>query len=253
YAHFVKDQFGERYQRIFGELPDMAGIPANAGPLGTNAEKAAWNRMSADQRASIDRVFANIGKAFAAFGRSIVHEETRFDRFAEAVAEGREPEGEDAFSNEEMLGLRLFIGKANCVACHNGPRFTDDRFHNTGVPAAKDLPEDRGRETAVAELVADPFNCLGAFSDAGAEICGELQFMVKSGEALKRAYKTPSLRGAAGRPPYMHAGQIATLPNVVDHYSRAPASPYGTSEIAPLTLSEIESAALIAFLRTLAE
>jgi cytochrome c peroxidase len=253
YAHFIGKEFAGRYERIFGPLPDLAGMPGNAGPLGTEAEKAAWVSMSADQRASIDRVFANLGKAIAAFERSIAHEPTRFDRFADAVAAGREPEGEAALSDEEIHGLKLFIGKANCVTCHNGPRFTDHHFHNTGIPAVKGLPEDRGRETAVAQVAADPFNCLGAFRDGGEEACGELSFMVKSGEALKRAYKTPSLRGAATRPPYMHSGQIATLEDVVDHYNTAPAGPRGTTELHPLGLSEREQAALVAFLKTLAE
>jgi cytochrome c peroxidase len=30
--------------------------------------------------------------------------------------------------------LRLFIGKGECIRCHNGPRFSDGHFHNTGVP-----------------------------------------------------------------------------------------------------------------------
>ena len=42
-------------------------------------------------------------------------------------------------------GLRLFVGKASCVNCHNGPRLTDDHFHNTGVPATRTaLPPDSG-------------------------------------------------------------------------------------------------------------
>ena len=60
--------------------------------------------------------------------------------------------------------------------------------------------------------------------------------MVKDEPELRRAYKTPSLRGVAGRPPYMHAGQIATLEEVIDHYARAPASEDGHSELNPLTL-----------------
>ena len=77
--------------------------------------------------------------------------------------------------------------------------------------------------------------------------------MVKTRRLNWRAYKTPSLRGAATRPPYMHAGQIATLEEVVDHYARAPAAPAGESELHPLTLSERERQQLIAFLETLAE
>lgn len=252
YAHFVAENFDERYQRIFGPLPDLSAVPRKAGPLGTDAEKSAWASMNQDQQEGVDRVFANLGKALAAFERSIVPQETRFDRFANALAAGEEPEGDAVFSAEEIAGLKLFIGKANCSTCHNGPRMTDDAFHNTGVPAVAELPEDLGRESGARQVAADPFNCLGKFSDAGPEACGELRFMVKDDPGLTRAYKPPSLRGAATRPPYMHSGQIATLEEVIDHYARAPAAPSGATELHPLTLSERERQQLIAFLKTLA-
>lgn len=253
YAHYIKARFGERYERIFGPLPDLSTVPANASPLGSDAEKAAWNAMPAAQAEAVNRVFANIGKAIAAFERSIAPPTTRFDRFAAALATGIQPQGDDAFSPEEILGLKLFIGKANCVTCHTGPRFTDSSFHNTGVPPVRGLPPDRGRINAVAQVEADPFNCFGAFRDGDASACGELRFMVKAGPELIRAYKTPSLRGAATRPPYMHAGQFSSLDEVVAHYSKAPASVEGVSEIHPLQLSDRERAALVAFLKTLAE
>ncbi|MBZ9965533.1 cytochrome-c peroxidase [Mesorhizobium sp. BR1-1-2] len=253
YAHYIKARFGERYERIFGPLPDLSGIPANASPLGSDAEKAAWSAMSDQQRDATNRVFANIGKAIAAFERSIEPPQTRFDRFALDLATGAEPKGDAAFSREEILGLKLFIGKANCVTCHNGPRFTDNGFHNTGVPPVKGLPPDRGRVDAVAQVQADPFNCFGAYRDGDVGACGELRFMVKDTPELVRAYKTPSLRGAATRPPYMHAGQFASLDEVVAHYAKAAPSIEGTSEIHPLELSDRERAALVAFLKTLAE
>ena len=77
--------------------------------------------------------------------------------------------------------------------------------------------------------------------------------MVKDAPELMRAYKTPSLRGAATRPPYMHAGQFSSLEEVVAHYSAAPAAVEGTSEVHPLRLSDRERAALVAFLKTLSE
>ncbi|MBE1711995.1 MULTISPECIES: cytochrome-c peroxidase [Mesorhizobium] len=253
YAHYIKTRFGERYERIFGPLPDFAGIPLNASPLGNDAERAAWNAMSDAQRDAINRVYANIGKAIAAFERSIEPAQTRFDRFALDLATGAEPKGDAAFTREEILGLKLFIGKANCVTCHNGPRFTDNSFHNTGVPPVADLPPDRGRIDAVAQVEADPFNCFGAYRDGDASACGELRFMVKDAPQLVRAYKTPSLRGAATRPPYMHAGQFSSLDEVVAHYAKAAPSVEGTTEIHPLQLSDRERAALVAFLRTLTE
>ena len=66
-----------------------------------------------------------------------------------------------------------------------------------------------------------------------------------------RAYKTPSLRNVANRGPYMHAGQYASLADVVAHYSAAPAAPFGYTELRPLNLSPIEQRQLAAFLRTL--
>ncbi|TIM27396.1 MAG: methylamine utilization protein, partial [Mesorhizobium sp.] len=253
YAHYIKARFGERYERIFGPLPDLSTVPANASPLGSDAEKAAWNAMSAAQAEAVNRVFANIGKAIAAFERSIAPPQTRFDRFAAALATGIQPQGDDAFSPEEILGLKLFIGKASCVTCHTGPRFTDSSFHNTGVPPVANLPPDRGRIDAVRQVEADPFNCFGAFRDGDASACGELRFMVKAGPELVRAYKTPSLRGAATRPPYMHAGQFSSLDEVVAHYSKAPTSVEGVSEVHPLQLSDRERGAVVAFLKTLAE
>ncbi|GAA2818227.1 cytochrome c peroxidase [Aminobacter aminovorans] len=253
YAHYLKRRFGERYERIFRPLPDLSTLPASAGPFGTPAEKAAWAGMSDAQREGVDRIFSDIGKAIAAFERSLVHGRTRFDRFADAVAQGRAPSAEDTLSAEERQGLRLFIGKANCSTCHTGPRFTDNHFHNTAVPPVAGLPADRGRIAVVDEVLADPFNCLGKFRDGGEEACGELRFMQKRSPELLRAYKTPSLRNVAGRAPYMHAGQFATLEQVVINYANAPKSVEGESEIHSVALSEGERAALVAFLKTLGD
>ena len=253
YAHYIKRRFGERYERIFRPLPDLSTVPASAGPFGTPAEQAAWAGMTDVQRDGVDRLYSDIGKAIAAFERSLVHGKTRFDRFADALAQGRQPSAGDDLTSEERQGLRLFIGKANCSTCHTGPRFTDNHFHNTGVPPVADLPEDRGRVAVLAEVLADPFNCLGKFRDGGEEACGELRFMQKSSPELVRAYKTPSLRGVAERPPYMHAGQFASLEQVVGHYATAPKAVEGETEIHPVALSDREKAALVAFLKTLSE
>ena len=253
YAHYIKRRFGERYERIFRPLPDLSDLPASAGPFGTPAEQAAWAGMTDTQRDGVNRLYSDIGKAIAAFERSLVHGKTRFDRFADALAQGRQPSAGDDLTSEERQGLRLFIGKANCSTCHTGPRFTDNHFHNTGVPPVAALPEDRGRVAVLAEVLADPFNCLGKFRDGGEEACGELRFMQKISPELVRAYKTPSLRGVAERPPYMHAGQFASLEQVVGHYATAPKAVEGETEIHAVTLSDREKAALVAFLKTLSE
>jgi cytochrome c peroxidase len=113
------------------------------------------------------------------------------------------------------------------------------------------LPPDSGRTTGVRQALAAEFSCTGEYSDAKPEDCEELRFAVAEGEELVRAYKTPSLRNVVERAPYMHAGQIATLEEVVAHYDAAPASPFGHSELRKLKLSRKEREQLVAFLRTL--
>ena len=75
--------------------------------------------------------------------------------------------------------------------------------------------------------------------------------MPTDGHELERAFKVPSLRNVAERAPYMHAGQLATLADVLAHYNRAPAAPDGHTELKPLKLNTKELAQLEAFLRAL--
>ena len=100
-------------------------------------------------------------------------------------------------------------------------------------------------------MLKDEFNCLGRYSDAAPDQCGELRFISAGVPALDGAFKTPSLRGAALRPPYMHAGQLATLTDVVRHYQAAAPSKIGKSELRPIVLNEQELQDLAAFLSAL--
>jgi cytochrome c peroxidase len=227
-------------------------VPAHAGPVADPARAAAWRRISVSGRDDITRVYANIGKAIAAYERRIGFTPSRFDRYVEAELAGRTHTAADALTPDEEAGLRLFIGKANCSTCHNGPLFTDNHFHNTAVPPSADVPvADSGRAVGVRQAVASEFNCTSRYSDAKPEDCEELRFAVTEGEELVRAYKTPSLRGVTERAPYMHAGQLATLGEAIAHYNRAPAAPFGHSELKPLKLSDAERRQIEAFLRTL--
>ena len=252
YAHLVASEYRQAYEAIFGRLPDLTRAPAHAGPVADSARAAAWARVSASGRDDISRVYANIGKAIAAYERQITFTPSRFDRYVDAELGGRTHASADAFSRDEESGLRLFIGKANCVTCHTGALLTDNHFHNTGVAVSTSvLAPDSGRTTGARQAVTGEFNCTSRYSDAKAEDCEELRFAVTEGHELVRAFKTPSLRGVAGRAPYMHAGQIATLADVVAHYDRAPAAPFGHSELKPLRLTPDERRQLEAFLRTL--
>jgi cytochrome c peroxidase len=125
---------------------------------------------------------------------------------------------EHALTQREIAGFRLFTGKAGCIKCHSGFAFTDYAFHDIGLPG-----DDRGRG-AVLRL-----------------------------PAVEHAFKTPSLREIARSAPYMHDGSLATLDDVLRHYTssvidRPTLSKDLTRKLEP---SEAERADLIAFLGTL--
>ena len=265
YAHLMAENYRKEYEALFKAMSPFNGLPRDAGPNGSQAEKAAWAAMDGRQRENVSRVFSNMGKAIAAYEKSLQHKPSRLDRYVDAV-ETNDPEAQGMLRANEVRGLRLFIGKAQCVSCHNGPLFTDQQFHNTGVPPRDAARPDRGRADATAKVRSDEFNCLGPFSDAPPSQCQELRFMVSDDPALEGAFRTPGLRGVAQRPPYMHAGQFATLEQVLRHYLEAPHAAVGHSELthrrangtagmhterAPLELTDAEAADLVSFLGTL--
>jgi cytochrome c peroxidase len=224
YARVVAEHYRRDYELLFGPLPDLS------------------------QQDGVTLVFVNIGKAIAAYERRIEFGPSRFDQYVAAVTAGQP--GATVLTDDEVAGLRLFTGRANCTQCHNGPLFTSNEFHNTGVPPRPTLPIDRGRLAGAAAVLNDEFNCRSRWSDAR-DRCAELEFMVSGDHTQERAYKVPSLRNVADRAPYMDAGQFATLAEVLDHYNRAPAAASGHSELRPLRLKPVELRQLEAFLRTL--
>jgi cytochrome c peroxidase len=254
YAHLVAEQYRAEYEVLFGPLPELSDakrFPAAAGPVADPAARAAWEAMAAADQETVNRIFANIGKAIAAYERQILPGASRFDAYVEAALRNDSAAMRELFSLDETAGLRIFIGKGQCLNCHNGPLLTNNDFHNTGVPAAAGLPEDAGRAAGLPQAQADPFNCLGAYSDAEPADCGELRFAKVDEHTQLRQFKPPSLRNVAERAPYMHAGQFASLREVLQHYNVAPDAPAGHSELQPLGLSDEELAQLEAFLHTL--
>ena len=248
YAHVIAQFYARDYEQLFGALPDLSQVPRSAGPVVSQEAASAWGALSSAQRNDVTRVFVNIGKAIGAYERRIEFGTSRFDKYVAAVTTGQSDP--NILTDNEIAGLRLFIGKANCTQCHSGPLLTSNEFHNTGVPPRPELAIDHGRLTGATAVLNDEFNCRSLWSDAR-ERCSELEFMVTGEHTLDRAYKVPSLRNVAERAPYMDAGQFATLADVLDHYNRAPAAATGHSELRPLRLKAIELRQLEAFLRTL--
>lgn len=236
YVRLLRQHHQPAYEALFGPLPDLQGLPQAASPLGSEAERTAWQALTPGTRQAISRAFANMGKALAAYQHPLSHGPSPVDRYIESVlaADTGKRGGLSALDADQKAGLRLFIGKAQCVTCHGGPLLTDGHFHNTGVPPLDTGKPDRGRAAAIAVLQADEFNCLGPFSDARPEQCEELRYLATDDPQMEGAFKTPSLRNVALRPPYMHAGQFSTLGDVLRHYVQAPDSAIGHSELQQL-------------------
>ena len=100
------------------------------------------------------------------------------------------------------------------------------------------------------EVLENPFNCLGNYSDDPERRCPELEF-ARTGPDLVGAVRTPSLRNVQHTAPYMHKGQLDTLADVLVHYNKAPDAMIGHNEAKPIALSDRQLRQLEAFLRTL--
>lgn len=250
YAHIAAQNYLAQYEALFGKMPDLGDLPTHAGPVPDARANAQWQALPTAQREQVTTVFANLGKAIAAYERKIEPGASRFDAYADAAVRGDTQTMNQALTDNEIAGLKLFLGKGQCTQCHNGPLLTNNEFHNTGVPAGRHAPQDVGRLAGARQVVKDEFNCLSRYSDAKPEQCGEIRFLDNQPSQL-RQFRVPSLRNVAERAPYMHAGQFATLKEVLQHYKRAPAAPQGQSELKPLGLTDREIDQLAAFLATL--
>ena len=151
-----------------------------------------------------------LAKAIATYERTVVSELAPFDAWIEG--------DEKAISGEAKRGFALFNTKAQCSSCHEGWNFTNDGFHDTGLP--NDHP---GRGKLVPDILK-----------------------------MKQAFKTPGLREISHRGPYMHDGSISTLEQVIEHYDRGGIErPSRSDLIKPLNLTAQEKTDLVAFMKTL--
>ncbi len=252
-AHFLFARYRTEYDALFDPPLDPALDPAHADaarfpPSGRPKSAPTdpdgpWEAMTAADQEIVNRIFVNFGKALHAYQRLLVSGDAPFDRY---VAGER-----SAMEQAAKRGLRLFIGKAACIACHSGPLFADGRFHNIGIPETRDPPPE-GRFSGITSVLAHPFNSSSLFSDDRST--GRLDGLAAT-EADRGSTRTRTLRQIAETGPYMHTGAFPTLTDVVDHYDRGgAASGYaGVRDplLVPLNLSSDERADLVAFLETL--
>ncbi|NVO05265.1 MAG: c-type cytochrome [Rhodoferax sp.] len=157
---------------------------------------------------------STLSKAIASFERTVVSRNSPFDRWVQGDAKALTP--------QQVEGFRLFAGKAHCVACHSGANFTDNGFHNLGLKSWGDATPDLGR------------------------------YAQKPVNAMRGAFKTPTLREIARTAPYFHDGSARSLLEVVELYDRGGEVKTNLSpNLQPLGLTSQEKRALVAFLQAL--
>ena len=247
---FTDPDYAKRYTEMFGAIPQLPTQAEAASPLGNEAARARWALLTNAQQQTINNAFANAGKSLAAYQRKLIPGAARFDEYANSLDNSTAIVSNEHLSAQELAGLRVFIGKGQCASCHNGPLFTNHEFHNTGVLSLQDRLPPMGRYDGIRISRDDPFNCLGEYSDAEASQCIELRFARDTND-LVGAHKTPTLRNSVETAPYMHAGQIQTLREVIEHYNEAPTSMLSHNEAKPLGLRPVEIRQLEAFLHSL--
>lgn len=203
---------------IINPLEMAMDLPTLLQRMGRDATYATrFRQVFGDDAVTVER----LGRALAAFERTLEAPRSRFDLFIEGQRE--------VLAEPELRGLHLFRTRARCMNCHSGPDFTQHEFHQIGISFLGQRREDKGRQVVT-----------GRAEDLG-------------------SFRTPSLRGLSRTAPYMHQGIVSTLRQVVDLYNqgmvapppRDPPLPGPSPLIQRLQLTRQEMDDLEAFLKTL--
>lgn len=154
-------------------------------------------------------------RSIAAFERSLISENSRFDQYYS----GQKP---NALTKNEKAGWKLFSEKLYCTKCHPAPYFTTFKAENNGL--YKEYGDDKGR-----------FRIFNDSNDIG-------------------FFKIPSLRNIELTFPYMHDGSKSTIEEVIEHYSKGGKGHNLQSKIiVPFEISPKEINQLKAFLYSLTD
>lgn len=219
-----------------------------------------------------ESLIVGLGKALAAFQGTLVTGRTPFDEFRDALARG-DRRAAARYPLAAQRGLRLFIGAGRCNVCHLGPRFTNDEFDKIGIPVRDAEGRfDWGRYDGIKAVQASRFNLLSRYNDDRTRANAISTRHVAVSLEAYGAFAVPGLRNVALTAPYMHDGRVASLRDVVRHYSEIdeiklhiavshphpepgeplPPRPF-TSVLRTLNLTELQIDDMVAFLQSLTE
>lgn len=180
-------------------------------------------------------------RAVSAFEATINSRNVPFDRYIRG--------DESALSDSALRGAELFAGKAGCIECHGGPLFTDQSYHNVGVPGNPDFEHDVLRQITLRYQHRARGVPEEVYRNADRDL--GLYYTTKQ-EEDKGKFRTPPLREVGQTGPYMHNGVFETLNEVVEFYNDGGGSdPNKDAVLRPLGLEPEEMADLVAFLESL--
>ncbi len=203
-----------------------------------------------------EHVLVNTAKVLSAYLETLATDRTQFDDFRDAL-EDQDFAAAAYYPEAAQRGLQLFLGRGNCVFCHNGPRFSNNEFHDAGVPYFLNETEvDEGRFGGLNFLLSSPYTLDGVWNDDPDKQGAWAVRNVRRSHSDFGTFRTPSLRGVAETAPYMHDGSLGDLNAVIRHYSIINTERLHADDeaiLSQLNLSEQEIADLVAFLRTLSK
>lgn len=212
------------------------------------------------------RTLVNVGKALAAYQETLVTARTPFDAFRDALAvpNGGGAPVRSTYPAAAQRGLKVFVGQGGCVACHQGPNFSDGRFHKVLVNEGNALirPADRpnagladapdtGRLAGAISVRHDPHNLAGVYNDSPERAAPRATQRLVPQDAMRGQFRTPGLRNVATTAPYLHDGRADRLHDAIRHGGHA--APSSGAPVTALPLSSQQADDLVTFLATLTD
>lgn len=200
-----------------------------------------------------ESLLVNTGKALAAYQETLISKRSDFDQFRDALLRGNE-DAMRSYPEAAQRGLKIFIGRGRCNLCHSGPRFSNGEFGDVGIPYFVPGGVDAGRYRGIQQVLQNPYNLLGRYNDGDS---AKNAISIRHVNLTHRnwgEFKVPGLRAVAATAPYMHNGSLATLRDVVLHYSNLDEERLhsdGEKILRPLQLKPRQVDDLAEFLRSL--
>ncbi len=153
-------------------------------------------------------------RSISAYERSLISMNSRFDQYQKG--------NKHAMNATEKAGWKLFSETLYCTKCHPAPYFTTYVAENNGLYASYEGKSDQGR------------------------------FRIHHDSLDIGKFKVPSLRNLPLTFPYMHDGSLASIDEVLNHYSKGgKGHPLQNKSIVPFSLTPKERKQLKAFFNTL--